>query len=174
MPFQSMECIVVARPYLVNVQKALGRSYYYTACDAFWWNNTAFLWSTSHGWWFHCYGVVDLWRQLSPLTHWVTKLRQSVCEHNWAKILLNSYLHWQFHDNSYRNLFCFWKKTLCKNHRLLPIWFEPSMEFVFMFHGCLIKLTYRIVAITSPSRIEAHAGLFDPYVPWPFDKKLIF
>ena len=24
MPFQSMECIVVARPYLVNIQKALG------------------------------------------------------------------------------------------------------------------------------------------------------
>ena len=92
-PFQSMEYIVFARPYLANIQKALGRSYYYTACDAFWWNNTAFLWSTSHGWWFHCYGVVDLWRQLSPLTHWVTKLRQSVCEHNRAKILLNSYLH---------------------------------------------------------------------------------
>ena len=41
---------------------------------------------------------------------------------------------------------------------------------------------YRIVASTSPSRIEAHAGLFrslmkgifDPYVLWPFDKKLIF
>ena len=41
---------------------------------------------------------------------------------------------------------------------------------------------YRIVASTSPSRIEAHAGLFrllmkgifDPYVLWPFDKELIF
>jgi len=40
---------------------------------------------------------------------------------------------------------------------------------------------YRIVASTSPSRIEAHAGLFkllmnkifDPYLLWPFDKKLI-
>ena len=41
---------------------------------------------------------------------------------------------------------------------------------------------YRKVASSSPSRIEAHAGLFrllmkgifDPYVLWPFDKKLIF
>ena len=41
---------------------------------------------------------------------------------------------------------------------------------------------YRIVASSSPSRIEAHAGLFrmlmkgifDPYVLRPFDKKLIF
>ena len=41
---------------------------------------------------------------------------------------------------------------------------------------------YRIVASTSPSRIEAHAGffgslmkgIFDPYVLCPFDKKLIF
>ena len=41
--------------------------------------------------------------------------------------------------------------------------------------------TYRIVASTSSSRIEAHVGLFrllmkgifDPYVLWPFDKKLI-
>ena len=44
------------------------------------------------------------------------------------------------------------------------------------------SVIYRIVASTSPSRIEAHAGLFrllmkgifDPYVLWPFDKKLIF
>ena len=42
--------------------------------------------------------------------------------------------------------------------------------------------SYRIVASSSPSRIEAHAGLFrllmkeifDPYVLWTFDKKLIF
>jgi hypothetical protein len=45
-----------------------------------------------------------------------------------------------------------------------------------------INCDYRIVASTSPSRIEAHAGLFrslmkgifNPYVLWPFDKKLIF
>ena len=45
-----------------------------------------------------------------------------------------------------------------------------------------IYFAYRIVASSSPSRIEAHAGLFrllmkgifDPYVLWPFDKKLIF
>ena len=44
-----------------------------------------------------------------------------------------------------------------------------------------VHTTYRIVASTSPSRIEAHAGLFkslmkgifDPYVLRPFDKKLI-
>ena len=40
---------------------------------------------------------------------------------------------------------------------------------------------YRIVTSSSPSRIEAHAGLFrllvkgifDPYVLWPFDKNMI-
>ena len=44
------------------------------------------------------------------------------------------------------------------------------------------QFTYRIVASSSPSRIEAHAGLFrllmkeifGPYVLWPFEKKLIF
>ena len=44
------------------------------------------------------------------------------------------------------------------------------------------KFSDRIVASTSPSRIKAHAGLFrslmkgifDPYVLWPFDKKLNF
>ena len=41
---------------------------------------------------------------------------------------------------------------------------------------------YCIVTSTSASRIEAHAGLFrtlmkgifNPYVLWPLDKKLIF
>ena len=44
----------------------------------------------------------------------------------------------------------------------------------------LLLVDYRIVASTSPSRIEAHAdlfrslmkGIFDPYVLWPFAKKL--
>ena len=44
--------------------------------------------------------------------------------------------------------------------------------------NCIIFYEYRIVESTSPSCIEAHAGLFrllmkgifDPYVLWPFDK----
>ena len=42
--------------------------------------------------------------------------------------------------------------------------------------------TYRKVASSNTSRLEAHAGffrllmkgIFDPYVLWPFDKKVIF
>ena len=45
-----------------------------------------------------------------------------------------------------------------------------------------LTFDYRIVASTSPSRFEAHAGLFrllmkvifDAYVLWPFSKKIIF
>ena len=160
-----MECLVVAGPYLVNIQKALGRSYYYyTACDAFWWNNTAFLWSTSHGWWFHCYGVVDLWRQLSPLTHWVTKLRQSVCEHNPAKILLNSNLNfenmaisWEPLPKSFlllkKKLFgriigCFnfslaWSLSLCFMAAWLNLY--PGVSVVWEFKTSLLMLITTIL-----------------------------
>ena len=45
----------------------------------------------------------------------------------------------------------------------------------------LQELTYRIVASSNTSCLEAHAGffrllmngIFDPYVLWTFDKKLI-
>ena len=45
----------------------------------------------------------------------------------------------------------------------------------------LFVLAYRKVASSNTSRLEAHAGffrlvmkeIFDPYVLWPFDKKLI-
>ena len=45
-----------------------------------------------------------------------------------------------------------------------------------------ITYTYRKDASSNTSRLEAHAGIFrflmkgifDPYVLWPFDKKLIF
>ena len=59
-------------------------------------------------------------------------------------------------------------------------WFAPhNSAYVRLAWWVLL---YRIVASTSPSRIEAHAGffrslmkgIFDPYVLWPFDKKLIF
>ena len=44
-----------------------------------------------------------------------------------------------------------------------------------------IKTTYRKVAISIPSRLEAYSGffrllkkgIFDPYVLWSFDKELI-
>ena len=47
-----------------------------------------------------------------------------------------------------------------------------AFQNVFRIHSYLKTFTYRIVASTSPSRIEAHAGLFrslmkgifDPYV----------
>ena len=65
--------------------------------------------------------------------------------------------------------------VLCVN---LIIW-KVCSNVHKIFHW---QRQYRIVASTSPSRIEAHAGLsrllmkgiFDPYVLWPFDKKLIF
>ena len=56
------------------------------------------------------------------------------------------------------------------------IFLQKGFGLVAMRKKCI-----RIVASTSPSRIETHAGLFrlllkgifDPYALWPFDKKLI-
>ena len=48
--------------------------------------------------------------------------------------------------------------------------------------GKKLQLTYCVVVSTSPSHLEAHAGLFrmhmkgifDAYVLWPFDKSFVF
>ena len=58
------------------------------------------------------------------------------------------------------------------------IGFDPFLDAIF---DPSTKTTYRKVASANPSRLEAHAGvfrpfmkgIFDPYVLWPFDKKFI-
>ena len=55
-------------------------------------------------------------------------------------------------------------------YKLLSL--ELNLNSIKYFQVVLIEFTYRIVAISSPSRIEAHAdlfrllmkGIFDPYV----------
>ena len=51
----------------------------------------------------------------------------------------------------------------------------------FYLPKCLQKIIYRIVTGSNTSRLEAHLGIyrllmkriFDAYVLWPFDEKLI-
>ena len=59
------------------------------------------------------------------------------------------------------------------------------MQFRTILFPCILyvteKRTYRKVASSNTSRLEAHAGffrllmkeIFDAYILWPFDKKLI-
>ena len=61
---------------------------------------------------------------------------------------------------------------------------EIISEIVFLFHAFVFEkdTIYCKVARFNSSRLEAHAdffsllmkGIFDPYVLWHFEKKLIF
>ena len=99
----------------------------------------------------------------------------SVISKMWKNDLIHSHSKLKMNGSSQKKIFfynyysCLFASAIIMNmHKYLE-------RFVSLF-------TYRIVASTSPSRIEAHAGLFrslmkgifDPYVLWPFDKKLIF
>ena len=62
-------------------------------------------------------------------------------------------------------------------------WLESIQDFELQVGHSPFKLKYGIVMSTSPSCFEAHTGLrfqiafmkgiFDPYVLWPFGKKLM-
>ena len=82
-------------------------------------------------------------------------------------------------------LYKFWSKQCCfwKTHLLFPTHFEWEIKKKKRSRSILdFDPKYRKVTSTNPSHLEAHAGffrllmkgIFDPYVLWPFDKKLIF
>ena len=62
--------------------------------------------------------------------------------------------------------------ALSCNFKKLKVFIETKLSFYDIIFASFINLNYRIVASTSPSRIEVHAGLFrslmkaifDPYV----------
>ena len=77
-------------------------------------------------------------------------------------------------DKTNNEIFLFSSETFWRS-------ISDSGNTIFLPHFGL-QTDYRIDASTSPSCFETHIGLFilpmkgifDPYVLWPFDKKLIF
>ena len=65
-------------------------------------------------------------------------------------------------------------------HISVPVLYLNFLEVVVGLHGN-VDISYRKIASSNTSRLEAHAGffrllkkgIFDPYVLSPFDKKLI-
>ena len=90
-----------------------------------------------------------------------------------------------------KNVFFFQKLSSCYIH--WPIVFYPwhfgkflniivkKNQLMFLLNQVILENAYRKIACSKTSRLEGHAGffrllrkgIFDPYVMWPFDKKLI-
>ena len=96
---------------------------------------------------------------------------------NWVFLLIfEHYLQLQFIGIFWENQKNWKISTNVISHNLVT--FKKILE-ISNFYGLL---EYCIVASASLFRFEAHTGLFrllmkgifDPYVLWPFDKKLIF
>ena len=89
---------------------------------------------------------------------------------------------WRFADRSLQIVLPFCYCFACRMRKKILGDYRYLRKKKFISILKIHTLRYHIVASTSPSRTEAHAGLFrslmkgifDPYVLWPFDKKLIF
>ena len=119
---------------------------------------------------------------------WITNCRDSF-QCMIPKLVKKIPLFANFHNHVFTNAkflhFLDRKKSLSSSRCSISNFskLSPQKKCIFSMIEKMINVyIYRIVASSNPSRIEAHAGLFrllmkgifDPYVLWPFDKKLIF
>ena len=121
------------------------------------------------------------WNQSHKKTIIKTRLEKKMSNHK----SLELYVFWwhNFCQENWQNERKSWELTVCAspNHSVFR-GAKPSCSRIERGSKSFgMVLNYRKVASSNTSRLEAHAGFFrllmnwimDPYVLWPFDKKLI-